>query len=133
MKTKTIRQQFTFKASPKEVYEALMDPRQHAAFTGGSAEIGQAEGDKFSIFDGYITGTNIKIEPYSRIVQAWRAQEDGWPADHFSRLTLALEGISGGTRLTLRQSGTPEEHYEAIKQGWVDYYWMPLKRMLEGA
>ena len=31
---KTIRQTATFKASPRAVYEALMDSRKHAAFTG---------------------------------------------------------------------------------------------------
>jgi hypothetical protein len=30
MKTKTIRQWVTFKASPHEVYEALMDSRKHS-------------------------------------------------------------------------------------------------------
>jgi hypothetical protein len=34
-------------------------------------------------------------------------------------------------RLTFHQSGVPDKHYRGIKQGWIDYYWKPLKAMLE--
>ena len=34
---KTIRQSVTIKASPRAVYDALMDSRRHTAFTGGPA------------------------------------------------------------------------------------------------
>ena len=39
MKTKTIRQSATFKASAHEVYEMLMDSRKHTDFTGEKAKI----------------------------------------------------------------------------------------------
>lgn len=41
MQTKTIRQSVALKASPQEVYEAFMDSRQHARFTGAPAKISQ--------------------------------------------------------------------------------------------
>ncbi|MGA2318205.1 MAG: hypothetical protein ABSG71_17760 [Thermodesulfobacteriota bacterium] len=48
MKTKTIRQSITFKASPHEVYDALMDSRKHAKFTGAKARISRKVGGKFT-------------------------------------------------------------------------------------
>lgn len=49
MKTKTIRQTATFKASPHEVYEALLNSRKHSKFAGGKVSISRRAG-------GIITG-----------------------------------------------------------------------------
>ncbi len=126
---KTIRQAITFKASPREVYEALMDSRKHAKFTGGNAAISRKAGGKFSAFDGYCYGTNLELVKDKMIVQSWRASD--WPEGLFSKATFALKAISGGTRLTFTQNGVPENQYSSIKQGWIDFYWNPLKKMLE--
>ena len=39
MKTKNIKQTATFTAKAQDVYEALMDAKKHAAFTGANAKI----------------------------------------------------------------------------------------------
>jgi hypothetical protein len=36
--SKPIHQTIIFKATPHEVYEALMDSKKHAAFTGGNSQ-----------------------------------------------------------------------------------------------
>jgi activator of HSP90 ATPase len=46
-------------------------------------------------------------------------------------VTFSLEEVKGGTRLSFRQSGVPEEHYDDINQGWRDYYWKPMREMTE--
>jgi len=33
--------------------------------------------------------------------------------------------------MTFTQSDVPVKFYEDIKQGWIDYYWTPMKEMLE--
>jgi hypothetical protein len=48
MKTVTIRQSATFKTSPHEVYEALMDSRKHSKFTDSKASISRRIGGKFT-------------------------------------------------------------------------------------
>ncbi len=72
-----IRQSVTFKATPHEVYEALMDSRKHARFTHEPARISRKVGGAFSAYSGYITGTNLELVPDKKIVQAWHAQD--WP------------------------------------------------------
>ncbi len=129
MKTKTIRQSVTFKADPHDVYEALMDSKKHSQFTGGKASIGRKIGGRFTAFDGYSEGVNIELVPDERIVQSWRASD--WPGDHYSRATFSLTAIEGGTRRTFTQSGVPEEQFSDVSQGWHDYYWKPMKAMLE--
>ncbi len=129
MEPKTIRQTVIFKASPHDVYEALMDSRKHGRFTGGKASISREVGGKFTAFDGYAEGVNLELVADKKIVQTWRAED--WPEGHYSRVYFSLHGVEGGTRLTFTQTGVPEEHYEGISRGWQDFYWAPMKAMLE--
>jgi len=129
MKTKTIRQSVTFKASPQEVYEALMDSKKHARFTGAGASISREVGGRFTAYGGSLEGENLELVPDAKIVQSWRS--DDWPEGHYSRAAFSLAKVEGGTRLTFTQAGVPEEFYEDVKQGWIDYYWEPMKQMLE--
>lgn len=129
MTGKIIRQSVTFKASPHQVYEALMDSKKHARFTGGKASISRKVGGKFTVFDSYAEGVNLEIVPDEKIVQSWRAND--WPSGVYSKVTFSIKVVKGGARLVFTQSGVPEEQYEDVSQGWRDYYWAPMKKMLE--
>jgi activator of HSP90 ATPase len=129
MPTKTIKQAVTIKAKPHEVYEALMDSKKHAKFTGGKAVISREVGGKFSSFDGYAEGVNLELVPDKKIVQSWRAED--WPEGHYSKATFVFTAVAGGTELTFTQTDLPDESVDDIAQGWKDYYWAPMKEMLE--
>jgi activator of HSP90 ATPase len=129
MKIKTIRQSVTIKATPHEVYEALMDSRKHSKFTEAKASISRKMGGKFKAYGDYISGVNLELVPDKKIVQSWRGSD--WPKGHYSKVTFSLKRVKGGTRLTFGQSGLPEKYYKDISQGWRDYYWKPMKEMLE--
>lgn len=128
---KTIRQSVTFKARPEAVYEALMDSRKHASLTGGKASISRQVGGKFSVYDGYASGVNLELVPGRKIVQTWRASD--WPAGYYSKATFSFRKVRGGTRMTFTQAGVPDDEYAAIKKGWIEFYWTPLKQKLEKA
>ena len=54
----------------KEVFTGWLNDRIHAEFTGGAeAKTSANEGGTFSAWDGYITGTNVEIFPYKKIIQ----------------------------------------------------------------
>jgi activator of HSP90 ATPase len=127
---RTIRQSVTFQCSPHEVYEALMDSRKHARFSGAAARISRKVGGVISAYDGYIEGVNLELVPSRKIVQRWRASD--WPegATSVVRFTLAKAGTR--TRLTFAHSGVPASQYASLRQGWIEFYWKPMKRMLEG-
>jgi activator of HSP90 ATPase len=127
--SKPIQQTVTFKASPHEVYEILMDSKKHSAFSGGLAEISREVGGEFSAYDGYITGKNLELVPDRKIVQNWRAVD--WPEGFFSTVTFVLLPIAGGTRLNFTHKDLPEGTEAEFEQGWVNNYWEPLKRYLE--
>jgi hypothetical protein len=62
MKVASIRQTRFIRAEPDEVYNAFMNGKTHAAFTGAKATCNVKVGGKFATWDGYITGKNLKTE-----------------------------------------------------------------------
>ncbi len=132
MKTRTIKQKAWFNTTPNEIYEFLMDSKKHSKL-GGKCEISGKVGGKFSISDGYIVGENIDLVKNEKIVQKWRASEDCWPEDHYSIVTFKLTPIKGkeGTGLSFTQTGVPVECGDRFDTGWKEYYWKPMKELLE--
>jgi activator of HSP90 ATPase len=128
MTTKTIRQRVSLPAEPQVVYRALMDSKQHAAFTGDTARISPNEGGAFTAGSGYISGKNLKLVPGKTIVQTWHASD--WPPGHWSQVTFRLAKKGRGTVLSFVHAGVPSEFYADIRQGWIDFYWEPLKQYL---
>ena len=122
----TIQLSATFPASPEQIYRDWLSSTGHTAFTGSPAEVDPAIGGRFTAWDGYIEGTNIELEPYRRILQAWRTSEfpTGSPD---SRLEVLLEAVEGGTRLTINHSHIPEGQGASYAQGWQDFYFTPMR------
>jgi activator of HSP90 ATPase len=128
---RTIRQTVVFRATPDEVFRALTDEHEHAAFTDGVVHMKTSVGSAFDAYDGYITGKILNRKEDAKIVWAWRADEEGWPEGHFSKVTIELKQGKNGTELRFIQTDVPSALAEQIAEGWKDYYWHPLKRMLE--
>jgi uncharacterized protein YndB with AHSA1/START domain len=129
--TKTIEQTVTFRASPHDVYEALMDAEKHSQFTGAEASVNREKGSAFTAYDSALTGTVLELVPDIRIVLSWRASDESWPQDHYSTATFSLEAMDGGTGLTFLQTGVPEQSFSDINQGWQTYYWSKLEQFLK--
>jgi activator of HSP90 ATPase len=131
MKTKSFQQKVIFKAKPAEIYNALMDSQKHSSFTGGKAVIGKKVGDEFTAYDGYITGKNVELIPGKKIVQTWKATDDGWPEEHYSTIEFVFKRTNEGTELQFTHTNIPTTVKADYAQGWEDYYWSPIKAMLE--
>ena len=126
-KTETIKQKVLIPATPMEVYEAFIDQKKHSKFTGSKATCDPKVGGKFTAWDGYISGKNIELDRGKRIVQEWQTTE--WPEGHApSRLELSFKKAEGGTELFMVHSGVPAEQAADTAQGWIDFYWEPLKK-----
>jgi activator of HSP90 ATPase len=127
--SKVIRCSIALKGIPEEVYEVLMDSRKHAKLTGAAAKISCEVGGTISAYDGYIEGKNVELVRNRRIVQLWRGSD--WPEGVFSRVTFSLRRMHGGTQISFHQSGVPDTQYKAIKQGWIDFYWEPMRKLFD--
>ncbi len=128
MKTVTIKQGCMLPGSPRQAYELWMDSKQHAAVTGDAATISRTVGGKFATFGGWATGKNIELVPDKKIVQSWRGED--WPAGHYSTLTGQLLPATGGTKLLFSQTNVPASVAKSVAEGWRDYYWEPMKKIL---
>ncbi len=129
MNTKTIKQRVSFKAKPHAVYEALINSKKHAAFSGEKANISSKVGGKFFAYDGYITGKNLELVKDKKIVQMWHASD--WEDERFSTVTFIITATTTGCSLSFTHQNVPADQYEQLKQGWIDFYWKPIKEMLE--
>ncbi len=124
----TIRQSVTLPGSPESIYRAPLSSRQFGDITGAAAEIAEFMGGEFSRFDNQISGLNIELEPYRRIVQAWRVSS--WEEGVFSTVTFELEESSGSTSVQLEQTGYPVDARDHLDSGWHKMYWEPLRTYL---
>ena len=113
-------------ASAKSIYSTWLDSLGHSEMTGGAAEISSKTGDSFTAWDGYISGRNIALEPYGKIVQSWRTTEFT-SAEEDSVIELELTEEGDKTRLILTHSNLPN-HGEQYIQGWEDHYFQPMKQ-----
>ena len=50
-----------FESPPAVIYRAWLDSEEHSKMVKGEANCSDKVGDSFSIWDGYITGTNIEL------------------------------------------------------------------------
>jgi activator of HSP90 ATPase len=136
----SIHQEPIFKASPKRIYEALLDPKQFDKVTQMSGamkgmslaskptEISAEAGGAFSLFGGYVTGRHIELVPNMRIVQAWRAGSWG-PGDYsITRFELTEQGSA--TKIIFDHTGFPKGTAEHLASGWRSNYWQPLEQFL---
>jgi activator of HSP90 ATPase len=117
-----------FNASPQRIYEALLDSKQFAAFTGLPAEIERKAGGALSMFGGLIGGRNVELIPNQRIVQAWRPSH--WDPGIYSIVKFELKPLGSGSMVVLDHAGFPEGEYDHLLSGWNGHYFEPLKKFL---
>ncbi len=110
--------------TPEKIYTHWLSSDGHTNMTGGVATGSAKVGDNFTAWDGYITGKNLILEPFERIVQSWRTSQFK-EGEVDSQIEVLLEKVKGGTSLTLHHTKVPEsgEHY---RKGWDEHYFEPM-------
>jgi activator of HSP90 ATPase len=124
----SLHEDIDIRSSPQRIYDALLDAKQFAAFSGAPAEIDPKAGGAFSMFGGQIVGRNIELVPNERIVQAWRPTH--WDPGIYSVVEFVLKPQASGTIVALDHKGFPEGEFDHLESGWRAHYWGPLKKFL---
>lgn len=127
-KRTSLHLEIDYKVKPERIYEALLDSKQFAAFSGMPAEIDPKAGGAFSMFGGMIVGRNVELIPDQRIVQAWRPTH--WDPGVYSIVRFELKPQGSETLLVLDHTGFPEGEYDHLEWGWSNHYTEPLKKFL---
>ncbi|HYL48651.1 MAG TPA: SRPBCC domain-containing protein [Stellaceae bacterium] len=114
-------------APPHAVYDAWLDSSAHAAMTGGHpATCSGSVGGTFTVWDGYITGKNLTLDPGKRIVQSWRTTKFT-AADPDSEIEVLFEPVASGTLVTVNHRNVPDGHTSYRDGGWERSYFEPMK------
>lgn len=121
------RLEYEFNTDAQTLYRAWLDSEKHSEMTGGEAIVSAIEGEEFTAWDEYISGTNIELKPNSYIKQSWRTVqflED--QAD--SILELYFEDLESEiTRIILIHSNlTNSIEDRAYENGWIENYFKPM-------
>jgi uncharacterized protein YndB with AHSA1/START domain len=132
MKTDSLKVSAVIPVAPQVVYAAWLNNKEHGAMTDTpAAQISARVGGKFTAGGGYMWGTTLELNPPKKIVQSWRTSE--FPEDApDSRLEVVLEEAEGGTRVTIIQTEIPPGQGTKYSQGWIDYYFTPMKQYFAG-
>jgi activator of HSP90 ATPase len=120
------------KVTPKEVYEAYVDPKKHSEFTDSQATGKPVVGGKFTAWDGYISGKYLELEDGKKVVQEWTSTDfpEGAPP---SRLELTFSAVPKGTQIVMVHSNVPKDQEADTAEGWTEFYWEPLKQYFKKA
>jgi len=124
---KTIRQTATIRGATPHGSDRLETPREAHRRTGedrtqgrcGVARVRQgAVGDAAHLDQGSANHADVAL---ARLAEGSPLARD-----------VSLARARGGTRITFRQSGVPATQFRSVKQGWIDFYWKPLKKTFGG-
>jgi activator of HSP90 ATPase len=124
----SLHQEVAIKAEPRRIYEAILDSKQFAAFSGLAADIDRNPGGAFTMFGGLIAGRNVELTPNACIVQAWRPSH--WEPSVYSIVRFDFKAQDGGTLVVLDHKGFPAGDYDSLYAGWTGHYFDPLKKFL---
>lgn len=124
---KDFKKYFVIPAEPEDVFSALTNPFTIELWTGYKAIMDDQPGTEFSLWDGSITGTNIEVIANKKLVQEWYFGEQ----EMQSIATIKLFEDKKGTQVELKHTNIPDEDYENITEGWVEYYFGAIKDFFE--
>ncbi len=129
----TIKQKVIIpKVTPKEVYEAYVDPEKQSEFTDSPATGEPVVGGKFTAWDGYISGKFLELEEGKKVVQEWTSTDFPEGASP-SRLELNFCAVPKGTEIVMVHSNVPKDREAETAEGWTEFYWEPLKEYFKRA
>lgn len=126
-----IKMSITLPVSAEELYNAWLDSKKHAAFTGGEAHISKKVNGEFTAWDEYICGQNLELKEGKFIKQSWRTMEFK-KEDPDSMLELTFEEKKGKTTLNLYHYNLQKGDGKKYAKGWEVHYFKPMKAYFKG-
>jgi len=125
-----IRQSIVLPATPAKLFTMYLDPKSHAAITGGAVTISATPNSRFRAFNGSLNGRTLLAEKPRLIVQSWRSTNfHADDADSTLFLSFHDAGKNKGC-IELVHLDVPKRDYKGVTEGWELYYWTPWRRLL---
>ena len=126
-----IEKSYTIAAPKDTVWRALIDPMIIEQWGAGPAVMSEETGSAFSLWDGDIYCTNTRVIPGELLEQDWYSDRT-WTAPSKLSISLHSDGPeSESTIVDLIQTDIPDDAAGDIEEGWSDYYFEPIRELLE--
>jgi activator of HSP90 ATPase len=122
-----IEQNYTINAPVSKVWQALTDANMAEQWGAAPAKVDAREGGEYSYWDGDIHGTFTKLVSEKLIEQDWYGHDN---PDWKYNVTFTFEGDDNATTVHMVFSGNILDEQKDIKD-WQDYYFTPIKELLE--
>ena len=130
---RVLRMERIFSATPERVFQAWIDPEKLVQWWGPEGmttprcEMNVREGGAWLTVmrnaeggEHTVSGIFRIIDPPKRLVLTWAWHNDGVRDGHETELSIELEAVEGGTRLTLvQQTFRERENRDSHKGGWT--------------
>jgi uncharacterized protein YndB with AHSA1/START domain len=126
---KQFDQTYTIQAPVSAVWKALTDGPAAEQWGAAPAKVDAREGGEFSYWDGDIHGVFTKLVPDKLIEQDWYGHDN--PTWKY-KVTFIFEGDDTFTTVRMTYSGNILDEQKDIAD-WRDYYFDPIKKLLEQA
>jgi activator of HSP90 ATPase len=124
---KSIHQDYIIEASVSEVFKALTNGPMAEQWGAAPAKVDARKGGEFSYWDGDIHGIFTKLVPEKLIEQDWYGHDN--PTWKYT-VSFSLEGNDKTTTVHMVFSGDILDEQKDISD-WRDYYFDPIKKLLE--
>jgi activator of HSP90 ATPase len=124
---KSFIKNYSIKAPVSKVWAALTEPKLIEQWSGASAIMDSKLGTEFKLWDGDIYGKNIEVKENKILKQEFF----GGKWDEPSMVTIELEEKDGITNVNLTHENIPEDNKDDLSGGWDEYYFGPLKELVE--
>lgn len=128
MLMKTIDQTYKIKAPIGLVWRALTDASVIDKWDAGPADFDAIENGKFSLWGGDIHGTNTKLVKDQLLEQDWYSNNT---PNNCYKISFSLKQDGDETTIHLVHPDVPDDEVQDFEEGWKDYYFDPIKRLLE--
>jgi activator of HSP90 ATPase len=124
---KSITQDYIIQASIGEVYKALTDGPTAEQWGAAPAKVDARESGEYSYWGGDIHGVFTKLVSQKLIEQNWYGHDN--PTWKYT-VSFAFEGDDTSTTVHMTFSGDIQNEQKDLAD-WRDYYFDPIKKLLE--
>ncbi len=115
---KTFKKTFRINAEPSDIYSAITNSRTIELWSGYPAQMEAEPGSEFSLWEGDITGKNLEFVQDKKVVQELYFGDQS----EKSIVTITILPDRENSVVTVEHTNIPDEEFEAIAEGWREYY-----------
>ncbi|PWE00632.1 SRPBCC domain-containing protein [Marinilabilia rubra] len=127
MSLKDFKTRLKIRTEPENIYSAFTNPLTIELWSGYPAEMPEADGGEFSMWEGDISGRVLERVPQEKVVEEWFFGDQEEP----SIATIKIFPYRSYAQVEVVHTNIPEEAWGDITHGWEEYILGTIKEFFE--